>query len=122
MPLDNNIFTKLFEIGEKLTSFARFLIPGVALFYLLKIVFKGFWEFVTEWFDGLILDLLTKVKDAMLNLGVDLTPSAEFQAFIAKANSVVPLDEAWRLILVYLAFASVVMGVKWTRNLIPGMS
>jgi hypothetical protein len=113
---------RLFDIGEKLVSVGKFLIPGVAIFTLLKNVFASFWEMLGDWFEEKILFFLTAIKDQIATLGVDLTPPPLFQEFIGKANTIVPLDEAWKLLLIYLAFASVVMGIKWGRNLIPGMT
>lgn len=122
MSAENATSGKLFEIGEKLVHNARYMIPAVGLFYLLRDLWIYFWNLLGEWLEGIIEDFLGKVLEAIGTLGIDLTPPPAFLAFIAKANSVVPLDEAWRLLVVYLAFASVVMGVKWSRNLTPGMS
>ena len=110
------------NIQEKIFQFAKLMVPGVGLFWMVKTLWQGFWNWLGDWFGGLVADLLAKINGQLAVLGVDLTPTSECAAFIGKANTIVPLDEAWRYILLYLAFASVVVGVKWTRNLIPGMS
>lgn len=110
------------EIAGKLWTVGKLAIPGVALYELFAWVFSAFIElgknYVTAQFDKIWLKILGQMEV----LRVDLAPTSEFSAFIAKANVVVPLSEMWHFFLLYLGVASVVLGVKWVRNLIPGLA
>lgn len=117
-----NILSKLHEIGEKITSIAKVSVPIFALLAFFKWIFGGFVDMVTEWFNGFMTNLVAKVTTQLDVIGVDLAPGPEFQAFISKANTIVPLQELVHYVILYLGFASVVVGVKWSRNLVPGFS
>ena len=119
---ENGVTGKLYEIGEKIFSLGKFLVPVFGILWFFKSVFVLITDLVAEWVQGWIDLFMGQLNTGLANLGVDLTPSTQVLSFIAKANVIVPLDEAWRLLLVFLAFASVVVGIKWGRNLLPGMS
>jgi|GEM_PF-5569497 len=110
------------EITNKLWNLGKLAVPGVALYefisYLIESVFGKF----RDWVLGLIEGFQQKIIEQFTALQIDLAPPPEFAAFISKANVIVPLTEMWHFFLLYLGFASVVMGIKWARNLIPGVS
>ena len=105
---------KIWEVGKLITPFYALWILIEALFNMLFVNLKG-------WFLGVVAEFQGKVAAQLDVMGVDLTPPPAFLAFVAKVNFVVPLEEMWNYFLLYLAFASVVVGVKWARNLIPGL-
>ncbi|MEY4569097.1 MAG: hypothetical protein RLZZ398_536 [Verrucomicrobiota bacterium] len=109
------------EICGKLWNVGKLAVPGVALFSFIEWLFSALIEFVKNYVGSQIDLVWGKVLAQMEVLRVDLVPSGEFAGFIAKANVIVPLDEMWRFFLLYLGVASVVLGVKWARNLIPGL-
>ena len=119
---ENGVTGKLYEIGEKIFSLGKFLVPVFGILWFFKSVFVLITDLVSEWIQGWIDLFMGQLNTGLANLGVDLTPSTQVLSFIAKANVIVPLDEAWRLLLNFLVFASVVVGIKWGRNLVPGMS
>ena len=103
------------DIGDKLFSIGKFLVPGLALLELVQ-------HLVSKWWGDLMADWSIKLATSIGTLSVDLAPPADVMLWIARFNSVVPLSEAWGYTIKYLAIASAVLGVKWARNLIPGMS
>ena len=112
---------KLTEIGEKLTVLGFQAAGALGLFELIRWLFSGVIKLFTDWFNEKIDLVWGLIEDQFAVLAVDMAPGSQFAAMISKANAVVPLDEAWRYMLLYLSFYSVVVGVKWTRNLIPGL-
>ena len=114
--------TSLADVAGKLWSVGRLLIPGVAIFELVSWGFSTLWSLLSNYVQSKIDLFWNLIKSQIDVLGVDLTPSGEFLGFLAKANSVVPLSEMWSYFLLYLGVASVVLGVKWARNLIPTIS
>lgn len=109
------------EIVGKLFSIGKLLIPGIAIFELITYLLTTVLSFVKDWFISGVNAIKLRILEQVDTLGVDLTPSSEFAAVISKINVVVPLSEMWHFFLLYLGFASVVVGVKWARNLIPGL-
>lgn len=103
------------DIGDKLWGIGKQLVAGVSIFEIIRRLFS-------EWFFGLIDELKAKIDAVMHTLGVDLAPPPEVSVWISKINVIVPLSEMWGYFLLYLAVASVILGVKWARNLIPGLA
>lgn len=109
------------EIADKLWSIGKFLIPVYGMFELLRVLFSRLLGLLKDWVSEWIARIWGLVKEQMAALEVDLTPGPAFQSMIAKLNVVVPLEEMWFYLLAYLGVASVVLGVKWMRNLVPGL-
>lgn len=103
------------DLLNKIASIGKALIPSLAIFEVLR-------RLLGEWWQGLMDSLEAKFNAALGMLSVDLAPPAVIMSWIAKVNVVVPLSEAWQYFLSYLAIASVVLGIKWMRNLVPGAS
>lgn len=112
---------KIEEVITKLWNIAKFCVPILAIWEFLSHFFKGAIEIAKVWLIGRIEFVKAIVEDQLSELGVSLEPPAELVAIVAKINVLVPLEEAWSYFLTFLAFASVVVGVKWTRNLTPGI-
>ena len=110
------------EIAGKLWNVGKLAVPGVAVFSFITWLFSGLIEVVKNYISAQVDLVWGKILAQMEVLRVDLVPPPEFMSFIAKANVIVPLDEIWKYFLLYLGVASVVLGVKWVRNLIPGMT
>lgn len=115
------MYEKLAEIAVKLFSLGGLVAVGLAIFELLKGVFQGLLEKLFAWITGRAEAVWTLVTDQADALSVDLAPGTELASLLAKANVLLPVDEGWRLLLLYLGVFSTVVGVKWMRNLIPGL-
>lgn len=101
--------------ADKIWNIGKALVPGIASLEMLRAL-------LADWWGGIMDDFKAKVAAQLGTLMVDLAPSTEVASLISKANVVVPLSEMWHYLLLYLAIASTVLGVKWARNLIPGIS
>lgn len=75
-------------------------------------IFSFFTDFLA-WALGLIL--------AALPADLDM-PISTISGYFAMVNAWVPLDVAFSLITAYYAFYSVLLGVRWLKSFIPGIS
>lgn len=115
------MLAKLSEIAVKIFDLAKYLIPLVAIFEFFRVLFSKFTDLILKWINARLDQVWNLVKGQMEALSVDLSPGSEFSSWIAKINVVIPLSEMWHYFLLYLGVASVVLGVKWMRNLVPGL-
>lgn len=109
------------EIVGKLVSMGPIAAGGLMVFEFFRWLFSGLIDMLVTWVTAKIDLFWGLVQQQMAVLGVDLTPGTEFAAIISKANVILPLDEAWHYTLLLLGVYSVLVGVKWARNLIPGL-
>jgi hypothetical protein len=96
-------FWKLLKIGCPLLGVLEFARWGV----------QGLWKGTVDW--G-----MAKIDSAIASLNIDL--ALPLSPWLAKANSIFPIEEAVHYLVLYLGIASIVVGVKWMRNLVPGAS
>ena len=103
----------LSDIGEKIWKVAKLIVPVFGVFEMLRWLVTSFWKGTVQW-------ATNKIDAAMGSLSVDL--ALPVTPWLQKINSVVPIEEAWHYLILYLGIASAVVGIKWCRNLIPGFS
>lgn len=115
------IVAYLKEFAAKIYAIGKLLVPLWAIWEFIKALFSTVLSIVKDWFLEKVALVVQAVKEQAEVLGVDLTPTGEFATFIAKANVVVPLEEAWHYFLLWLGWASFLVGIKWLRNLVPGL-
>ena len=111
------------EIASKLWSLGKLVIPNVAIFTLLKELWdRWLSDILGGWLGGIVDDFKIQITARLAEMGVDLTPTGEFAAIVAKINFVIPLAEMWFYLLLYLGLVATLIVIKWVRNLIPGVS
>lgn len=103
----------LSDIGNKAWGIAKLAVPGYAVFEAGKWATTTLWKSGVEWAEG-------KLDTALANLQIDL--ALPISPWLSKANSIIPIEEAFHYFVTYLGIASLVLGIKWARNLIPTMS
>jgi hypothetical protein len=116
------MLSKLAEIAVKLFGIGKLLVPILAVVEFFRWIFKGVFIRLWQWLIDKGMSLWGMVEDYASSLEVDLAIPPEFAVIAAKVNTVFPLDEFVRYFLLYLGLASVVLVVKWGRNLIPSFS
>ena len=110
------------EIALKLWQFGKLAIPGVAALEATRWLIPKLFGGIKDWLLGLWESAKARILEQYESLDVDLAPPPEFAAWVAKINVIIPLSEMWFYLLLYLAIASVLVGIKWLRNLIPSWS
>jgi hypothetical protein len=101
------------DIGAKIWKIAKLAVPLFGILEGVRWLVNTFWKSTVDWAQN-------KIDTAMGSLAVDL--ALPVSPWIAKINSIIPLEEMWHYLLVYLGIASAAVGIKWCRNLIPGFS
>jgi len=101
------------DFGDKIWKIGKMAVPGYAIFEVGKWLVGTFWKSGVEWAEG-------KIDAAVQSLQVDL--ALPVSPWLSKVNSIIPVEEAFHYLVLYLGIASLVLGIKWTRNLIPGWS
>lgn len=110
------------EIALKVWQVGRLAVPGVAVLEGFRLLFGLIGSKVADWWHGLVEHVKGLIAAQLDTLGVDLAPPEVLVEMIAKVNVLIPLSEAWGYFLLYLGVASVLVGIKWLRNLLPSFS
>jgi len=101
------------DIGDKVLKTLGVLVPAVAVFLFVQ------W-LITDLLGGVQDYVTNKVDSVMATLAVDL--NLPTSPYLDQLNVMFPVEESWHYLLLYLATASAMLGIKWFRNLTPGVS